>query len=202
MGLYSAKVPWFEEESWHVATTDRIVVEWCPKFGHMIHFWAKKGLVLLISGRCICIWIILFWILSSRFCNFFLCPICVFGALCHSKSLHEKVFARSLMKCHVSVLIAQQHFFFFRRFFLLSKLSVSALFFSSVQKMFLVKCAFSLIAIYFFHVVFGQKFFFLFSPPFLLVYYIPSTIGDLDGVGLWSEVTPLNGQGGFQRIGF
>ena len=68
--------------------------------------------------------------------------------------------------------------------------------------MFLVKCAFSLIAIYFFHVVFGQNFFFLFSPPFLLVYYIPSTIGDLDGVGLWSEVTPLNGQGGFQRIGF
>ena len=68
--------------------------------------------------------------------------------------------------------------------------------------MFLVKCAFSLIAIYFFHVVFGQKIFFLFSPPFLLVYYIPSTIGDLDGVGLWSEVTPLNGQGGFQRIGF
>ena len=67
--------------------------------------------------------------------------------------------------------------------------------------MFLVKCAFSLIAIYFFHVVFGQIFF-LFSPPFLLVYYIPSTIGDLDGVGLWSEVTPLNGQGGFQRIGF
>ena len=53
-----------------------------------------------------------------------------------------------------------------------------------------------------FHVVFGQKIFSCFSPPFLLVYYIPSTIGDLDGVGLWSEVTPLNGQGGFQRIGF
>ena len=68
------------------------------------------------------------------------------------------------MKCQVSVLIAQQHFFFFRRFFLLSKLSVSALFFSSLQKMFLVKCAFSLIAIYFFHVVFGQNFFFIFSP--------------------------------------
>ena len=48
----------------------------------------------------------------------------------------------------------------------------------------------------------SKIFFVLFSPPFLLVYYIPSTIGDLDGVGLWSEVTPLNGQGGFQRIGF
>ena len=106
--------------------------------------------------------------LVKSFLLFFLCPICVFGALCHSKSLHEKVFARSLMKCQVSVLIAQQHFFFFRRFFLLSKLSVSALFFSSLQKMFLVKCAFSLIAIYFFHVVFGQILF-LFSPPFLLV---------------------------------
>ena len=71
------------------------------------------------------------------------------------------------MKCQVSVLIAQQQFFFFRRFFLLSKLSVSALFFfSSLQKMFLVKCAFSLIAIYFFHVVFGQNFFSYFLPLF------------------------------------
>ena len=106
-----------------------------PKVRPYDPFLGEKGLVLLISGRCICIWIILFWILSSRFfLLFFLCPICVFGALCHSKSLHEKVFARSLMKCQVSVLIAQQHFFFFRRFFLLSKLSVSALFFPHFKK--------------------------------------------------------------------
>ena len=105
-----------------------------PKVRPYDPFLGEKGLVLLISGRCICIWIIPFWILSSRFLLFFLCPICVFGALCHSKSLHEKVFARSLMKCHVSVLIAQQHFFFFRRFFLLSKLSVSALFFPQFKK--------------------------------------------------------------------
>ena len=138
-----------------------------PKVRPYDPFLGEKGLVLLISGRCICIWIILFWILSSRFfCYFFLCPICVFGALCHSKSLHGKVIARSLMKCQVTVLIAQQHFFFFRKFCLLSKFSVSAFF--PQFKMFLVKCAFSLIAIYFFHVVFGQILF-LFSPPFLLV---------------------------------
>lgn len=73
-------------------------------------------------------------LVKSFFCYFFLCPICVFGALCHSKSFHEKYLLGVLMKCQVSVLIAQQHFFFFRRFFLLSKLSVSALFFPHFKK--------------------------------------------------------------------
>ena len=85
---------------------------------------------------------------------------------------------------------------------MLSKLSVSALFFFSLPKNVPCQMCFLINSNILFHVVFGQKIFSCFSPPFLLVYYIPSTIGDLDGVGLWSEVTPLNGQGGFQRIGF
>ena len=64
----------------------------------------------------------------SFFVIFFMSYLCVWSTV-PQYSLHGKVIARSLMKCHVSVLIAQQHFFFFRRFFLLSKLSVSALFF-------------------------------------------------------------------------
>ena len=124
----------------------------------------------------------------------------MFGALCHSKSFHEKVLARSFdevsgfncstaffsslgdFSCLVSYLC--QHFFF------LTSKNVPC------QMCFLINSNIL------FHVAFGQKIFSCFSPPFLLVYYIPSTIGDLDGVGLWSEVTPLNGQGGFQRIGF
>ena len=104
-----------------------------PKVRPYDPFLGEKGLVLLISGRCICIWIILFWILSSRFCNFF---YVLFVCLEHCATVKSswKVIARSLMKCQVTVSIAQQHFFFFRNFFLLSKLSVSAFFFSSIQK--------------------------------------------------------------------
>ena len=50
------------------------------------------------------------------------------------KVFMKKYLLGVLMKCQVSVLIAQQHFFFFRRFFLLSKLSVSALFFPHFKK--------------------------------------------------------------------
>lgn len=70
------------------------------------------------------------------------------------------------MKCQVSVLIAQQQFFFFRRFFLLSKLSVSALFFFLTSKNVPCQMCFLINSNILFHVVFGQKIFFMFFSPF------------------------------------